>query len=223
MSTVMMQPTLEIFPPTDLPEEDGVPLESDWHRLAMTLLIELVGLFFTGREDYFVGGNMFIYFDARQLRDRNFRGPDFFFVKEASLNPPRRYWAIWDEGGKYPDMIIELSSPTTVDVDQGIKKITYERTFRTGEYFIYDPAEQKLQGWRLNNQQRYVEIEPNDKGWLYSEQLGLWLGNWAGKYQGKAEVYLRFFEEDGNLVPAAEERAEIERQRGDAEEQVRRR
>src|SRR5438309_7893597 len=91
------------YPPTNLPEEDGVPLKSDWHRLAMTLLIELVGLHLKGREDYFVGGNMFIYFDSRQARDRNFRGPDFFFVWDAPLNPPRGAWYVWDEGGKYPD------------------------------------------------------------------------------------------------------------------------
>jgi len=95
----------------------------------MTLLIELVGLHLMGRKDYFVGGNMFIYFDAKQARDRNFRGPDFFFVWEASLNPPRPYWAVWDEGGKYPDVIIELTSPTTASEDYGVKKMTYERVF----------------------------------------------------------------------------------------------
>src|SRR5205823_8410383 len=100
MATATAHPVQEVFPhpPTNLPTEDGVPLESDWHRLAMNLLIEMVTFHFQGRDDFFVGGNMFIYFDARQARDRHFRGPDFFFVWEATLNPPRPYWAIWDEG-----------------------------------------------------------------------------------------------------------------------------
>lgn len=226
MSTVTTQPAQEAFPPTDLLEEDGVPLESDWHRLAMTLLIELVGLYLKGREDYFVGGNMFLYFSAKQARDRDFRGPDFFFVSDAPLNPPRRYWAVWDEDGKYPDVIIELSSPTTADADHGIKKATYERVFHTREYFIYDPDERQLKGWRLNGEFRYVEIQPNDKGWLWCEQLGLWLGTWQGQYQGKEEIYLRFFDRYGNLVPSATERmelehrqSEIEKQRADVEKQ----
>jgi Uma2 family endonuclease len=226
MSTATANPVQEAFPPTDLLEEDGVPLESDWHRLAMTLLIELVGLHLKGREDYFVGGNMFIYFNAKQARDRDFRGPDFFFVWEVPLNPPRRYWAIWDEGGKYPDVIIELSSPSTADEDHGVKKRTYERVFHTNEYFIYDPAEQKLKGWRLDGNQRYLEIPSNDKGCLSSEQLGLWLGTWNGKYQEKEEVYLRFFDKDGTLIPSAQERTEIahlqaeaEKQRADAQKQ----
>jgi Uma2 family endonuclease len=223
MSAATAQPALDAFPypPTNLPEEDGVPLESDWHRLAMTLLIELVGLHLKGREDYFVGGNMFIYFDAQQARDRNFRGPDFFFAWERPLNPPRRYWAVWDEGGKYPDVIIELSSPTTADEDHGEKKATYEKVFRTPEYFICNPDEQKLQGWRLrrNGQKWYDEIEPNDKGWVWSAELDLWLGLWHGKYQGKQEVYLRFFDKDGNLIATAQERAEVQQQRAEAEKQ----
>ncbi len=206
------------FPPTNLPTEDGTNLETDWHRLEMTLLIELVGLLHRGRDDYFVGGNMFIYFDAQQARGRNFRGPDFFYVAEAALNPPRPYWAIWDEGGKYPDVIIELTSPTTAQLDFGIKKDTYERVFHTREYFIYDPADQKLFGWRLKNG-HYQVIEANEQGWLWSEQFGLWLGHWAGKYQGKENVYLRFFDNDGNLIPAALELADIERRRGEAQKQ----
>jgi len=206
------------YPPENLPEEDGINLESDWHRLAMTLLIELVVLHRDGRDDFFVGGNMFIYFDANQMRDQNFRGPDFFFVKDAPLNPPRRCWAVWNEGGKYPDMIIELTSPSTADVDFGVKKTTYERIFHTSEYFIYDPAEEKLLGWRLDARQRYRKIQANDKGRLWCEQLDLWLGTWKGKYQGKAEVYLRFFDKDGNLIPSLEERLHSEQRRATREQ-----
>ena len=73
MSTSRVQPLQEAFPhpPTNLPEEDGVPLESDWHRLAMNLLIELVTLHKLGRENYFVGGNMFIYFSNEQVRNQD--------------------------------------------------------------------------------------------------------------------------------------------------------
>jgi Uma2 family endonuclease len=218
MSTATAQAVQEAFPPTNLIEEDGVSLESDWHRLAMTLLIELVGLHLKGREDYFVGGNMFIYFNAKQARDRDFRGPDFFFVWDVPLNPPRKYWATWDEGGKYPDVIIEFCSPTTAAEDYGVKKRTYEKIFHTHEYFIYEPAEQSLKGWRLEGG-AYREIQPSDKGCLWCQQLGLWLGNWKGKYQQKQEVYLRFYEEDGSLVLSAEERTEFEHRQGQAEKQ----
>jgi Uma2 family endonuclease len=219
MSIAVAQPMHTVAPPTNLPSEDGVPLESDWHRLDMTLLIEVVTLRLEGRSDYFVGGNMFIYFDAEQARNRNFRGPDFFFVWEVPLNPPRDCWAIWDEGGKYPDVIIELSSPSTAAEDHGTKKVTYERVFHTSEYFIYDPAERELHGWRLNGKQRYEAIQPNHNGWLWCEQLQLWLGTWDGAFQSKENTYLRFFDKDGNLVPTAAERAAAAAQHADSEKQ----
>ena len=46
-------------PPKDLVAEDGIPMDTPWHQYAMTLLIEVVTRRFHGRDDYFVGGNMF--------------------------------------------------------------------------------------------------------------------------------------------------------------------
>ncbi len=192
------------LPQVELIETDGEPLESDWHRLAMNLLIDSVIWHWRARTDYFVGGNMFIYFNAAQARNRDIRGPDFFLVQGVPLNPPRPYWAIWLEGGRYPDMIIELSSPTTILEDKTTKKDIYESIFHTHEYFCYDPSTGLLEGWRLINH-HYEPIVPNERGWLWSEQLRLWIGTWKGKFQGKEEVYVRFYDLQGNLVPIAGE------------------
>ncbi len=54
------------IPRERLLEADGVPWETDWHRLEMNLLIESVTYHFRAREDFFVGGNMFIYYTARE-------------------------------------------------------------------------------------------------------------------------------------------------------------
>jgi Uma2 family endonuclease len=99
------------YPPTNLIETDGEPLESEWRRLAMNLLIDIVCFFLRDRDDYFVGGNMFIYYSARQAKTLEYRGPDFFFVWGRPRQPMRPYWAVWDEDGHYPNVIIELSSP----------------------------------------------------------------------------------------------------------------
>ncbi|WP_317619224.1 hypothetical protein [Laspinema olomoucense] len=47
-------------PPTDLIFDDGDPLESHRHRIAMNALIDSVPALFPDRHDYFMGGNMFI-------------------------------------------------------------------------------------------------------------------------------------------------------------------
>ncbi|HYX15821.1 MAG TPA: hypothetical protein VE944_15920 [Nostoc sp.] len=48
--------------PTDLIFDDGEPLESNRHRIAMNVLIRSLQQFFADRNDFFTGGNMFIYY-----------------------------------------------------------------------------------------------------------------------------------------------------------------
>ena len=195
------------LPPQDLPEEDGENLETGWHRDAINLLVELIRSLFLGRTDFFAGGNMFIHFSSEHVRNRDFRGPDVFFVKDVDGSYDRPYWAIWHENGRYPNLIIELLSPSTALIDRTTKKDVYERSFRTPEYVLYDPETQTLEGWRLDEHQRYQPIQPDEHGRLWSEQLGVWIGTWTGHFQGWLEnVWLRFFTESGDLVPLFAER-----------------
>src|SRR5690348_17063728 len=43
----------ELLPRVELIEEDKENLESDWHRLCMTLLIESIHFHFRSRDDYY--------------------------------------------------------------------------------------------------------------------------------------------------------------------------
>jgi Uma2 family endonuclease len=198
--------------PTGMIEEDGEPLESDWHRLNIGLLVESIRWHWRERTDYYVAGNMFIYYNADQVRSRDYRGPDFFVVQGVPYEPPRKYWAVWEQFGKYPNVIIELMSPTTAKEDLTVKKDLYESTFRTPNYFSYDPDKQQLLGWRRASGQ-YEPLVPNEKGQLWCEELGLWLGKWEGTYLGHSATWLRFFDEHGQVVPIG---AEAEKQRADA-------
>ncbi len=210
------------YPPTDLLESDGEPLESHWHVDEISLLLDVVYCHFQHRDDFYAGGNMFIYFNREQARNLDYRGPDFFFVNgKVSKTPMRRYWAIWDEGGRTPDVIIELMSKTTKTEDLTAKKEIYEKILKTYEYFCYDPDMHELHGWRLSG--HYKAIEPNERGWLWSEELGLWLGIWQGEYLGFNLPWLRFFDDNGKAIPtfgeAARENADLEKQRAEAEKQ----
>lgn len=153
---------------------------------------------------------MFIYFTLEQVREPKYRGPDFFVVLDVDGSYSRGAWIVWFEGGKYPDVIIELLSPSTA-------KDLHERVFRAPEYYCYDPDKRELRGWRLRNA-RYEEIVADERGWLWSERLGLWLGKWDGTYLAEKGVWLRFYDAEGKLVPTAEERAEQERQRAERAE-----
>lgn len=216
-----MAPPVAVPDPKLLIESDGIPLESHWHVLQIHLLIDSISYQFRFRDDFYAGGNMFIYFSEEQARNRDYRGPDFFYVDGVNRWPLRPYWAVWREGGRYPDLIIELLSPTTAEIDRTVKKELCEKTFHTREYVCYDPDTELLQGWRLNARSRYRTIRPNSRGRLWLDQVQMWLGTWKGKYQGAEMVWLRFFDAQGNLVLTADEaeaaRAESERSRAEAE------
>jgi Uma2 family endonuclease len=208
------------FPDIELPEEDGVPLESNWHRAQIDLLIDIVTYRWRDRKDFFIGGNMFIYYSLRQARDRDYKGPDFFVVKDIDGSYNRQKWVVWEEDGRFPDVIIELMSPSTAHEDLGRKKDLYERTFRTAEYFCYDPETEELWGWRLVGNE-YLALQPDNQGRLWSASLDAWIGLWEGDFLLQNAIWLRLFDDSHQLVPTAEEAnvllAAIERQRADRE------
>ena len=206
----------------ELPSEDGIPLESNWHRNQINLLVDSVRQLWAGRTDFFAGGNMFVYYSLQQVRNRDYKGPDFFVVKDVDGAKDRPSWIIWEEDGRFPDVIVELPSPTTADSDLGVKKDLYERTFKTPEYYCYDPDSRRLLGWRLEKRFPYTPIAPSEEGRLWSEELGVSLGLWEGEYQGLHAPWIRLFGRDGSLQPTAAEgehaRAEAESARAEAAE-----
>ncbi len=218
------------LPPTDLPYDDGGKMESPWHFGNAALLVaNYVAARGGRRDDYFIGANMFVYFSLQQVRNRDYRGPDVFIVKDVDGTRPRLAWITWMEDGRYPDVIVELLSPSTEQGDLVDKKHLYEQTFRTAEYFCVAPEVERLLGWR-RERQGYVPIPPDARGWLWSEELGLWLGAWEGRFFGEQHTWVRFYTAKGELVllpeeaerrraEAAEQRAEAEHQRAETAEQ----
>ena len=218
--TVSYTVELEIpKPPTNLIFDDGEPMESNKHRINMNALIRSVVALMEGRnrKDYFVGGNMFLYYSSEQVRNKDYRGPDFFVCLNVDGEKDRQGWVVWEEDGRYPDVIVELISPSTAKVDQVTKKELYEKTFRTPNYFIYDPFNPDvLKGWHLDSNKGYQELEANEKGWLWCRSLALWVGRWEGVLENQTGTWLRFYHQDGNLVLLPEE---VEKQRAEAEKQ----
>lgn len=208
---IAAEPDIEEFPhpQIELIDSDGEPLETEWHRYAMNLLIESVDWFYRDRDDYFAGGDMFIYFSEKKVFNKDFRGPDFFFVwgVKRQRDQLRRYYVVWQEEGHYPDVIIELMSPSTTKIDLTEKKDLYRDVFKTGEYFCYDPSAQKLVGWRRLVAGTYEPIQPDATGRLESKELGLFLGTWPGSFVRRQSTWLRFFTPDGQMAPTFAEAA----------------
>ncbi|MFN6558508.1 MAG: Uma2 family endonuclease [Nostoc sp. ChiSLP01] len=199
-----------IIPPSDL-WSDEPPLESDLHRDQIELLLACLKWWWRNRTDFYATGNLTIYFSPEQITKRDFRGPDFFVVLGCE-NRPRKSWVLWAEQGKYPNVIIELLSNSTAKVDKGLKFELYQETFRTPEYFWFHPDTLEFKGFRLVGG-KYQPLEANADGWLWSQQLELFLGIYESK--------LRFFNADKQLIATPEERAQAAEQEAEAERQQR--
>lgn len=183
---------------------DEPEMESSLHYDQLALLVSCLSYLWRDRRDYFIGANLTIYYSREALRCRDFRGPDFFLVKNTEKRP-RTSWVVWEENGQYPNLIIELLSPSTADVDRTTKKQLYQDRFRTPEYFWFSPDHLEFAGFRLEGG-LYREISPTDQGWLWSQQLNLFLGI--------VHHQLRYLHPDGQLVPTPEEDALLAEQRG---------
>lgn len=176
---------------------DEPEMESSLHYAQLALLVACLEFLWREQTDFFIGANLTIYFSRQQLRNRDFRGPDFFLVK-ATERRSRNSWVVWEEDGKYPNLIIELLSNSTADTDRTLKKALYQDRFRTPEYFWFSPDTLEFEGFRLVGHE-YQPIRPASTGWRWSEELNLYLG--------VDNNQLRYFTVDGKLVPTPEETA----------------
>ncbi|MFN6156957.1 MAG: Uma2 family endonuclease [Dolichospermum sp.] len=185
-----------IFPPSDL-YSDEPTVETELHLEQIMLLIKCLKWLWKDRYDFYAAGNLTIYYSPNQKKSEYFRGPDFFVVL-GTERKTRKSWVVWEEDGKYPNFILEILSPSTANTDKEYKKEIYQNTFRTPDYFWFDPYTLEFAGFYLTNG-KYQPLEPNEKGHLWSEQLGLYLGINQG--------LLRYFTPAGELVPTPEETA----------------
>ena len=188
---------------------DEPPLETYLHLRQLFLLLTSLESWWQDRNDFFAGGNQTIYYSPRQKKSEEFRGPDFFVVLGVERKP-RDSWVVWQENYKFPNCIVEILSESTAAIDRGLKKQLYQDTFRTPDYFWFDPKTLEFRGFHLVDGE-YQELQPNEHGWLWSQELGLYLGIHQSQ--------LRFFTSQGQLVPTSEEAKEQESQRAEQEHQ----
>lgn len=212
----MSQPAVSALAPLpfELVYEDGIPMDSHRQVIQMNLLWELIYQLMAerGRTDFFVGGDMFVYYSYEQAQDvakgrPYFRGPDLFYIDGVEpRETERKAWVAWEENGRLPDLILELLSPSTAKIDRTVKKDLYARVFRTPEYYLYDMDAAALEAFRLAGD-FYQPAEPNAQGRFWSEQLQVNLGLWQGIRLGEDATWLRLFLQDGRMIPTAAERA----------------
>ena len=123
------------------PDSDGEPMaETLANRIQMIDLIWALSqlLAHQGRLRAIVSGNQFVYYNPANGRDHV--SPDVYVVLDRDPPVPPK-WQTWVEG-KFPDIVFEISSESTLREDVGErprdKPALYAR-LGAQEYYIYDP------------------------------------------------------------------------------------
>ena len=141
----------------------------------------------------------------------------------------RLSYVVWQEEVN-PLVVVELLSPSTEKEDLGqttrdskdirdsrdgkvvksaknaknAKEIpskweVYERILRVPFYFTYDHLTKQIRAFRLNGDS-YISFLPDKEGRFSLPTIGLYLGLWQGSYQNINETWLRWFDQEGNLI-----------------------
>lgn len=132
--------------------------------------------------------------------------PDFMLSLAVEPMPltkavETKSYFVW-EYGKPPDLVVEVVSNQEGGEDS--RKLEIYARIRVTYYVIYDPlhyiSPKPLRCFRLDGG-RYKEIY--DTEWL--PEIGLGLALWQGLYNGIDSTWLRFVNQDGVLLPTADE------------------
>ena len=205
---------LKLTPTIEYPEEDFEPMpEGDKQRRNLSYTTEALRLWFEPQQNVYVSGNLFIFYEENNP-DKKI-APDLFVV--FGMSPSDRLsYKVWQEGGRVPDFVLEITSKGTVRKDRDENPLIY-RALGVKEYFQYDPSgdylkPMSLQGVRLE-QGNYVEIAssilPDGILSLHSEVLGLDLHLYPDKR-------FRFFDPKSNQILRSYAEAEQDRLQAEA-------
>lgn len=152
--------------------------------------------------------------------------PDMFISlgvelpKEIRDKKDKSYF-IW-RYGKPPAVVVEIVSNKKGDELDGKRKLYAE--IGVSYYIVHDPL-QYLSETKLHIFERHgTQLARTSERWL--EDVGIGVTLWTGTYEGMTREWLRWVDEDGNLLitgqelaERAVEQAEVEARRAEAEAQ----
>ncbi|MEG4575950.1 Uma2 family endonuclease [Microcoleus sp. N3A4] len=212
---------------TQLPDEDGTFVKNfQEHPQSILLTDSITPLLQQRHQDnqYCIGQDCGIYWRLTEPTDKGAEAPDWFYVPNVSPlvdGQIRRSYVMWYEVVA-PLIVIEFVSRDGSEERDATPKTgkfwVYEQAIRVPFYAIYEVSRASVEVYQLLTG-NYQLLPPNDRGHYPIGPLGVELGIWQGQYQNAELPWLRFWDEEGNLLLTGGERAEQEGQRADREQQ----
>jgi Uma2 family endonuclease len=223
---------------TQLPESDGTFVKTFQEHPQSILLTDSIGSILQQIHpdgEYAIGQDCGIYWRETDPPEKGAEAPDWFYVPNV---PPkldgeiRRSYVLWREF-MAPLIALEFASgngdeerdqtPLSRIRDGNQQKPgkfwVYERIIRIPYYGIYEIKRERLEVYHLING-FYQEMSPNDRNHYPIEPLGIELGLWYGSYQNQTQLWLRWWNNQGNLLLTGNEQAEQQKQRAERAEQA---
>ncbi|XZN99747.1 MAG: Uma2 family endonuclease [Microcoleus sp.] len=218
---------------TQLPESDGTFVKNFQEHPQSLILTDSIGPILQELHpdgQYAIGQDCGIYWRETEPPEKGAEAPDWFYVPNVPPNIDgqiRRSYVLWREHIA-PLIALEFASGNGDEerdrtplsrTDEGLitkpgKFWVYERVMRIPYYGIYQVNNGRLDVYRLIDGY-YQLLELNQRGHFPIAPLGVELGLWQGSYQNQTMLWLRWWDEEGNLLLIGDERAELEKLRGE--------
>jgi Uma2 family endonuclease len=229
---VTAKPNLAMSLPdhTQLPDSDGTFVKNfQEHPQSLLLTSSIIPILNIIHPDgqYAIGQDCGIYWRLVEPPERGAESPDWFYVPNV---PPllngkmRRSYVLWKEiviplialefvsgDGKEE---LDATAPGQSESAKPGKFWVYEQAVKIPFYGIYDVEKATFELYQLVNQ-RYQKCSANERGHYPIPGMRVELGLWRGEFMNQVLPWLRWWDSDGNLLLAGEERAEEEKQRAD--------
>ncbi|MEH2040345.1 MULTISPECIES: Uma2 family endonuclease [unclassified Nostoc] len=199
-----------------LPESDGTfvkNLQEHPQSLLLTDSIEPILQKLHSNGQYCIGQDSGIYWRMTEPPERGAEAPDWFYVPNVppTLNGQvRRSYVLWQEYVA-PLIVLEFVSGDGSE-ERDKTPITgkfwvYEQAIRVPFYGIYEVKKASVQAYQLLRGE-YQLIPANERGHYPIEPMGVELGIWQGRYQNLELPWLRWWDNQGNLLQTGWERSQ---------------
>ncbi len=199
-----------------LPESDGTFVKNFQEHPQSLLLTDSIALILQRLHpdgQYCIGQDCGIYWRIVDPPEKGAIAPDWFYIPHVppTLNGNiRRSYVLWQE--IIPPLIaIEFVSG---DGSQERNKTPwtgkfwiYETVIRPAYYAIYEVTLSQVEVYQLVGNQ-YQRMDANEREHYSITPMGVELGIWLGSYQNLELPWLRWWDNQGNLLLTGEERAE---------------
>ena len=214
---------------TQLPDEDGSFVKNfQEHPQSIILTDSLTPVLAQLHPDgqYAIGQDCGIYWRETEPPQAGAEAPDWFYVGNVPPNIDgefRRSYVLWREFIS-PLIALEFASGDgSEELDRTpLSRGNLEPTQKPGKFWVYEQvmcisyygiyviSTGNLAVYHLKNG-FYYQMTPNERGHYPIEPLGVELGLWQGTYQNQNQLWLRWWDCEGNLLLMGWEQTKLER------------